>query len=222
MKVFTVAGLLRALGIAVLFIAWAWFAHQASAGEERSDLAVAVACAPLAAITILLWRVGEPRLMIAGSLAMFAVLAWYWPTLRQNVALLYYLQHVGANLALGVLFGRSLFTKGDALVTQFARLARHGRLSDAKFRYTRQVTVAWTIFFGVTAAVSTVLFLFAPAAVWSVFANLLAMPLLCLMFAVEYLVRRCVLPPSDFTGIAESIRSYRTSVRHRRSPANHR
>jgi uncharacterized membrane protein len=89
-------------------------------------------------------------------------------------------------------------------------------------RYTRQVTIAWTAFFGATAAVSTTLFLFAPPTVWSIFANLLTIPLLGLMFAAEYLVRHRVLPPAECAGIADSVRGYRETMRQRGSRASDR
>jgi thiol:disulfide interchange protein len=56
----------------------------------------------LAIVVILLWRVGKPWWLIAGGLAVVVILAWHWQTLRQNVAMLYYLQHVGTNLTLGL------------------------------------------------------------------------------------------------------------------------
>jgi uncharacterized membrane protein len=219
----TPATLLRGIAAAGLVIAWGWLAHAASAGKGDSNLAVAVASAPLLAIVvILLWRVGRKWWLIAGALAVVGTLAWHWQALRHNVALLYCLQHVGTNLALGLLFGRSLFGPGESLVTRFARLAHHGVLSDAQLRYTRQVTIAWTAFFGATAAVSTTLFLFAPPTVWSIFANLLTIPLLGLMFAAEYLVRQRVLPPAECAGIADSVRGYRETMRQRGSRASDR
>ena len=50
---------------------------------------------------------------------------------------------------------------------------------------------------------------FAPIAVWSVFANLLTWPLVGLMFLAEYLVRCRVLPPEDRGGIFAAIGAYR-------------
>ena len=49
---------------------------------------------------------------------------WLWPQLRQNVPLLYYLQHVGSQLALAVFFGRTLLGPGEALITRIARTPR--------------------------------------------------------------------------------------------------
>lgn len=225
MTVITPAKLLRVSSLSGLLIAWTWLAHETSAGESASDLAVAVASAPIVAVVVLLlWRV-DPRqrwLSATGGLAATLMLAWQWQALRHNVALLYYLQHAGTNLALGLLFGRSLIGPGEPLVTRFARLAHYGVVSDAQVRYTRQVTIAWTAFFGATASLSTALFLLASPTVWSTFANLLTMPLLGLMFAGEYLVRHRVLPPADRTRIADTIRGYRAAVRQPGSLANDR
>lgn len=213
---------LRACGAAGLLIAWALFAHYASAEEGNSDVAAALAGASmLAVVALLLWRVRNRCWLVVGTLATTAVLVGCWRFLRGNVALLYYLQHVGANLALAVLFGRSLFGNGDPLVTHFARLAHYGVLTDAQLRYTRRVTVAWTVFFVTTAALSTALFVFSTPTAWSVFANLLGLPLLGLMFAGEYLFRHRLLPPADCTSIADTIRGYRASLRDKRSLAEH-
>jgi len=223
MKAIPPASLLRGCAVGGVLIAWAWLAHEASVGSGDSDLAVALAGSwLLAVVVLLLWRSGKPCWLIAGGLLTVVAALCGWPALRQNVALLYYLQHAGTHLALGLLFGRSLRSAQPPLVTRFASLAHHGVLSDAQRRYTRQVTVAWTIYFVATAALSTALFLLASPAVWSVFANLLAMPLLCLMFVAEYLVRHRVLPPADRTGIADTVRGYRESMRDRRWLASDR
>jgi uncharacterized membrane protein len=211
----TPAAILRGLAVGVLVVAWAALAHFGSAGDGASDFAAALACAPLVAIVvILLWRV-SPVWMILGGLCVLGLVAWSWPTLRQNVALLYFIQHVGTNLALGILFGRTLLSGRQPLVTHFALLAHNGSISPAKERYTRSVTVAWTSFFFVMASVSVLLFFFAPAAIWSAFANLLSLLLIFLMFAAEHFVRLRVLPPEDQSSMADTIRGYRMSSRRR-------
>lgn len=209
--------ILRGVIVAALLVAWATLAHLGSAGRMPPDLAAAVALAPLvAAVLMLLWRAGSLLWPAAGAIAAAALAAWLWPALRENVALVYFIQHIGANLALGILFGRSLTGGREALVSRFARLAHGGALSPARTRYTRQVTMAWTLFFAAMAGLSTALFLLAPPAAWSVFANLLTMPLLVLMFVAEYLVRIRMLPPEDRSGIADTIRAYRASTRRQR------
>lgn len=212
----TPTAILRGLAIGVLIVAWAALAHYGSAGDGRSDFAAALAVTPLVAIVvILLWRLANPLWMVLGGLGVLALLAYLWPTLRQNVALLYFIQHLGTNLALGILFGRTLLAGRQPLVTHFALLAHDGVISPAKARYTHQVTIAWTIFFLGMASVSAFLFFFASAAAWSAFANLLSLLLIALMFAGEHFVRLRVLAPEDQSSVADTIRGYRMSIRRR-------
>jgi uncharacterized membrane protein len=214
------ASLLRGLAVLAVIVGWAVLAHQGSAGGAHPDFSAALATAPLVAVAVmLLWRAGHPLAIIGGGVGVFVLLSWAWPTLRQNVALLYYVQHVGTNLALATLFGKSLFGAHEALVSQFARMAHGGVISPVKARYTRQVTVAWTAFFVGSALLSTGLFWLAPAAAWSVFANLLTMPLLLLMFAAEHLARQHLLAPEERSTIADTIRGYRAAMQQRRDAA---
>ncbi len=206
----TPAQLLRGLAVVVLVAAWAVLAHLGSATGETSDFSTLLGVAPIfAALGLLLWRSRHPLLVGCGGLALVGGLIWAWPMLRQNVALLYFIQHVGTNLALGTLFGRSLLGPGEALITQMARAVHHGDVSERKARYTRQVTVAWTLFFLANALLSALLFLLAPLSVWSVFANLLSMPLIVAMFVAEHLWRARVLPPEERPTIAQVVRAYR-------------
>lgn len=211
--------LLRGTAIGGLAVAWAIFAHRNSVGGT-SDLSTALAATPIVIVTaILLKRLGKPLLIAAGALAALALLAWVWPQLRENGALLHFVEHVGTNLAFAVVFGRTLAAGHEPLITQLARFAHPEGLSPIKLRYTRQVTVAWTGFFVATAAVSTGLFLLAPPAVWSVFANFLTLPLILLMFAAEHLCRYLLLPSFERGSIADTIRAFRAG-KQRQAPAS--
>ena len=213
----TPGALLRGLAIGVLVLAWAVLAHYGSAGDGTSNFAAGLASAPLVAIVIiLLWRVSA-LWMVLGGLLTIGGLALIWPTVRQNVALLYFIQHLGTNLALGILFGRTLLAGRRPLVTHFALMAHGGKISPTKDRYTRGVTIAWTVFFFGMASVSVLLFFFASAAAWSAFANLLRLLLIVLMFVVEHLVRMRLLPPEDQSSVADTIRGYRLSTERRRT-----
>ena len=212
------AKLLRGLIVLCLIVAWALLAHYGSVGEGNPNLGAAIATTPVVAIAvILLWRLRNPLWVGLGGLGVLALVATAWPYLRENVATLYFVQHLGTNLALGTLFGVSLLGERQALVTQFALLAHNGKISPAQARYTRQVTLAWTLFFFLTAALSIGLFGWAPPTAWSVFANLLPIPSLILMFGIEHLVRHRVLPPEDRSSIADTIRGYQAG-RHQVDP----
>jgi uncharacterized membrane protein len=205
---------LRALALAGLAALWVLAAHFGSIGRASPDLSAAIALAPaVCAIPLLLWRAGRRAVATAGTLCLAAALAAFWPELRGNVALLYFLQHLGVNLALAAFFGRSLLAGCEPLISQLSRIAHGGVITEARLRYTRGVTFAWTLFFLASAAVSSLLFLFAPPATWSVFANVLTAPLIATAYLGEYLVRCRVLPPEDRTGLADAVWAYRASLR---------
>jgi uncharacterized membrane protein len=91
-------------------------------------------------------------------------------------------------LALTWLFGHTLLPGATPLVTQMSR-AVHGTLPPLIETYTRQVTLAWTLFLAALGILSLLLFLVAPMRVWSLFANLLLLPLVAAMFLTEYAYR---------------------------------
>lgn len=204
------AGKLRALAVVFVMGCWAVAAHYASSGAGNADFNAMVGAIPLVLIAAaLLWQIPSRLGIAAGALAGAALVAWLWPLLRENVSLLYYLQHLGGHLALGIYFGRSLLGPGEALITRMARGIYGDTITERKVRYTRQATLAWTLFFFGNALVSTGLFLFAPPAVWSLHANLLTWPLVGLMFLAEHLARMCLLPPEERPHITDIIAAYR-------------
>lgn len=214
------AQLLRFLAVVVFLVAWAVLAHFGTAGESHPDLSVLLGVAPIiAALGLLLWRNRHPLLTGCGIALMLGGLAWLWPTLRQNIPLLFFVQHVGTNLALATLFGRSLVGDGEALITQLARAVHHGEISERKRQYTRQATLAWTLFFLTNALISAFLWAFASQAVWSVFANLLSMPMLIAMFIAEHFWRLHALPPEERPSIAQVACAYQMHGKQK-PPAN--
>lgn len=211
--------LLRGLAVLPLLLAWVVAAHIGSSGETPSHFDAALGVSPLVlAAGLLIRRIPSIAVQLGLALAGAVLLFWLWPHLRSNVAALYYLQHLGAHLTLGVVFGRTLFGAGEPLITRIARVMQPGgQISERQRHFTRQVTMAWTAFFFGNALLSTLLFIFAPVAVWSVHANLLTGPLLGLMFLIEYLVRRRVLPPEERPGFMAAIRAYRSNTSQTKS-----
>jgi uncharacterized membrane protein len=158
---------------------------------------------------MLLGRGQHPLAVAAGSLLVAGTLAWLWPSLRQNVTLLYFIEHLGTNLALAALFGKTLIGPGEPLITRFARIVNINGLSDCQLRYTRQATQAWAVFFLANATLSALLYVLASHAVWSLYASLLTAPLVGLMFVAEHLWRMRVLPPAERPSVADVIRVWR-------------
>lgn len=212
-------GLLRAAATGLLLLGWIIASHLGSTGHGPMDLHVAVAVAPLlAALAIVFARLARPALKWLAWLALGLLLAGLWPLLRTQVALLYYLQHLGVHLALAALFGATLVGPGDPLITRLAR-AVQGELSPRILRYTRQSTLAWTVFFLLNALVSTVLFVAAPREWWSLHANVLTGPLLAVVFALDAVWRRCVLLPHERPRLSDVIRAWRADTERRQAAA---
>lgn len=99
------------------------------------------------------------------------------------------LSHASVNFFMLWLFGGTLRRGGDPLISRVARHLEGGVLSPALAAYTRNVTIAWTVFFAAQLLASALLYALAPLPVWSLFINVLNVPLIALMFAVEYLIR---------------------------------
>lgn len=198
---------------AVLAFAYAVFAHYASAMADIGAWAILLAAAPMLAIGIGFARDSRwGMLALAVLLAGFGGLAWLWPTLHNPAAWLYFLQHFGVNGALALIFGRTLTGGRQPLISVLAAFV-HDIMSPELNRYTRQVTIAWTLFFASCSAISAALFFFGPIEAWSVFANILSLPLIGLMFLVENEVRKRTLPKRDLVGLKATVRAFRTNFR---------
>jgi uncharacterized membrane protein len=156
-------------------------------GSARFALAVI----PLVALGI--WVSIRARQKLAWTLAICAAaLAIYALEQRGGNALpaMNALTHGAINICMLWLFGRSLAAGREPLVTRFARRI-HGKLPPEIEAYTRHVTVAWGVFFVTQILASAALWVLAPIQTWSFFINVLSLPLVALMFAVEYVYRVC-------------------------------
>jgi uncharacterized membrane protein len=146
-----------------------------------------------------------PLLVWGGWIAARSIPRLWWSLLAAGMlALVYYMLasqhmrigliavdgiwHASLNLFFLWFFGRTLRKGQEPLISQISRRLNDG-LDARVAAYTRQVTVAWTIFFGMQLSGSALLYLFAPISAWSLFINVLNMPLLALMFMAEHLVR---------------------------------
>ena len=210
----------RGLAIAIVVIAWAIAAHYTSALVDESSWGALLAMAPFALIAAgFAWHSTRRSLMLALLAVATLALVLAWPMLVRNVGWMYFVQHVGTNALLAIGFGRTLAAGHEPMCTRIARTI-HGTVSPALARYTRQVTVAWTMFFAGTVAMSCLLFALGSIEAWSTFANLMTMPLVGLMFLAEYLVRLKLLP-EDRSSILDAVRAYRRTT-HPATPVNER
>jgi uncharacterized membrane protein len=194
---------------AIAYPVLAHYSTATSAATTWPSFGVAVSLAPSLAILLwLAWRSPRRLLMVLLCVTVAGLLGLFWGALQRNFSWVYFLQHAGTNLMLAAVFGATLLRGRQPLVTRLAETVHRTRLAPEVLRYTRQVTLAWTLFFLATALVSSALFCCARMEAWSVFANFLSFPLILLMFAIEYAVRLRKLPDLEKHSIMAGVRAF--------------
>jgi uncharacterized membrane protein len=200
---------LRPALLAALILIYAVLAHYSNANPAARPLGAVLAVAPLLlALALAIRRSAHPLIasvLLAPVCAAALIVSWRY--VEGNFALVILLQQCGAYLMLAVIFGRTLGPGQVALCTRWAT-ALQGQLPAGAQRYTRAVTAAWTGFFISIAALSALLYSFAPLRVWSVFSNFLTLPLAVLMFVGEYALRQRLLPSMRRITLADTARAY--------------
>jgi uncharacterized membrane protein len=198
---------LQLAAIIVLVITYAGLSHYGNSAVNSHYLAVALVLGPVLLVgLVLLWRwIGPWAALPAATAAL--LLGHYWPVLEKNFSVVYLLQEVGVYGLMAASFGRSLIGQRVALCTQLADKI-HGPLTAQEVRYTRRITAAWALFFLLITAATVGFFAFAPLRIWSLFANFCVIPLVALMFVVEYSVRQRALPQMPRQGILAAVKVY--------------
>ena len=199
---------LQLAAVVLFFIAYSVLSHYSNLNPQAHDLGAGLALAPMLILgLVLLWRSSGALLACVGAVATVILLRAFWPLLTQNFPIVYLVQQCGFYSIMAVTFGRSLRMGSVPLCTQLADKV-HGPLSALELRYTRNVTLAWVIFFLLNLAATILLFALVPLRIWSLFVNFCALPLIVAMFVGEYLVRRRVLPQVHRSGLIATLRVY--------------
>ena len=189
-------------------LACTWLAHRAISAGEDGILRWALLAVPLLALACWAFARSAHKLWwLAALLVAGAALYLLEQRGQLGMAAAYGVPHAAVNGFLLWWFGRTLKHGSEPLVTRVARRI-HGTLKPAIEAYTRRVTIAWCLFFGAQIAVSLVLFLFAPLESWSLFVNVLNLPLVVLMFAGEYLMRAVLHPGHPRASITSMLRAF--------------
>ncbi len=208
----SLARMIRIVMIGIGALAYPILAHYSTTPAAVSAtpwFGVVISLTPALAILIwLTWKSSRKPAMLLLCALIGAGLWVFWDTLLRNFSWVYFLQHAGTNLVLAAVFGTTLERGRQPLCTRFAEVV-HGHLEPEVIRYTRQLTLAWTLFFISLSVVSATLFFFARIETWSIFANFLSLPLVALMFVVEYAVRLRKLPQHENRSILDGIRAFR-------------
>ncbi len=188
-------------------------AFLGSSGRLPPPASVALALfPPLAGVVAVCWRTRARWVALAGVAGVLAVALVYSSSLAAHVSTLWFVEHVSINLLLAAFFGRTLLPGAEPLVTRIARAMRPSMPQEV-VEYTRAVTVAWTIYFVLMAALSVALYFGSSIAVWSAFATFVSGPAVALMFLFEFALRRRRMPGLHHATIAQSIAGFRALVR---------
>lgn len=132
---------------------------------------------------LLAWRLPESRRLAAvaaSSLVLIGVLG--------NPELGMRAYPVAINAVMLTIFALSLW-HGPPIIERLARL-REPDLPEAGVRYTRRVTYAWCLFFGVNGSLAAWTAGYADLALWSLYNGVISYILIASMFLGEWLCRR--------------------------------
>jgi uncharacterized membrane protein len=192
----------------VTSISFALLAHAALVDSLPPMWGALLSLVPLAGVLVWITRRSGGRLAALALVALAAVGLWLgWGSLQRNFPSLFFVEHAGANLLLALVFGRTLRAGAEPLVTRFARIT-HPALPPEVVRYTRHVTLAWTIFFATLFTLSCLLYLGGLLAAWSFLANIASPLMVGSMFLAEYAIRLRALPHWPRAGILGGIRAF--------------
>lgn len=201
----------RFIGIAAVVVIYAVLVHYVNTLGEPSALGVILAVMPVMAISLAMVTRAASRITGIVLLIFTLVITWFtWPVVSIHTDFIFWVQDISLQIVLMATFARTLLPGHTPLCVEFATMM-HGSLSPHHYYYAYMVTIAWVVFFGLMASISTLLFFMAPLAIWSIFANFLILPLTALMFALEYLARRVLLPDVPSGHIFDAFRAYRNS-----------
>lgn len=198
----------KGVGAVAGVIAYAVLMHRENASGHPGMWGAFLAIFPLLMAVLVMianrrWRATGLVLLLAGVW----LFTQAWPILARHSGILFWLQDMTLLLVLLTLFGRTLLAGHKPLCVMFAEMM-HGPLSPRHARYAHHVTVAWAVFFAVLATVSTALFFFSSLTVWSLYANFMVLPLIGMMFVVEYQVRKRVLADAPHGRFVDAIYAY--------------
>ena len=202
-----------AVAVAVGALAYAAASYALMTRAQDSAWSLAIVIGPLLVVSAMwAWNAGHRLLAVAGTLGVVllgGVLLGLQGAGGQGVPSrwLYLAQHAGVHLALGVWFGATLRAGAEPLVTALAR--RIHELTPAMERYSRNVTLAWTLYFVGMAAASLVLFALGEFAHWSLLANILTPILTVAFFVGEYLLRYWLHPEFERVSLQRALQAYR-------------
>jgi len=123
-------------------------------------------------------------LLVFSALAIFSLSG-----IASNTQYALYLPPVIINLAMLAVFGGTLLPGREPLITTFHRMTISCDIDPVIITYTHRLTYIWAFLFAAMAVESTLLAVFAPLTVWSLFTNFLNYFFVIVLLVGEYFYR---------------------------------
>jgi uncharacterized membrane protein len=200
----------RWLAGAAAALAYAIASHALMTRAQDSAWALAIVLGPLVVLgSAAAWGAGRRLLAIAGVGVAVLLALFAWSGRGLPARWLYLAQHAGVHLALAAWFGATLRRGSEPLISALARRVHDGLTPDLA-RYTRKVTIAWTLYFAGMALASLVLFAAGEFAHWSLLANILTPIFTAALFIGEYLLRYWLHPEFERVSLQRALQAYRS------------
>jgi uncharacterized membrane protein len=191
-------------------LAYAAASHALMTRAQDSAWALVIVLGPLVVLgAASAWGAGHKLAALAGVLAALLLAQLAWSGHGVPSRWLYLAQHAGIHLALGAWFGSTLQRGAEPLVTALARRV-HRAVTPELARYTRQVTLAWTLYFLGMTATSLALFLAGDFTHWSLLANILTPVFTAAFFVGEYLLRYRLHPDFERVSLQQALQAWRS------------
>ncbi len=199
----------KAAFLAAGVIAYQILVYRMIVDQPDGGIGELLMAAPLVVVAgCVLGRTWRGRLLLLLMTAAGVLGFLWWRAFGASPALFYPVPYITVYLFLLWLFGRTLRRGRQPLITRLATHV-HGELPAGLAGYTRWVTWAWCVFFAAMVVTSMLLFLFEPLPVWSIFNNLLNLPLVVAMYLGEYAWRLRRYPDFPHASIATVFRAFR-------------
>jgi uncharacterized membrane protein len=152
-------------------------------------------------------RSANKLLWLTAVLAIGLIVYWLDYQERLGLAATSGISHAAAYLFLLWYFGRTLALGREPAITRFARRV-HGALLPAMELFTRRLTIAWCVFFTAQLIASALLLAFAPLSAWSLFINLLNLPLVSVMFVGQLVYRAIRHPDFPRASVLQAVQAF--------------
>jgi uncharacterized membrane protein len=147
---------------------------------------------------------------LAGCVALALLLVVVWRRGGVDINRLYVLQHAVMHLLLAGTFAVTLRPGHKALITAMAETVHPEALPHGVQVYTRQLTVAWMLFFLGMIGLSLLIYATLPWTWWSFFCTVLTPAAAGAAFVGEYAYRRWAHPEFERVSMQRAVQAWRT------------